>query len=253
MLAFINSSRCWRSALRTVSTVFSIESGFSMKSNAPSFVARTAVSMFPCPDMITTAASDPAARSCLKVSSPSIPGSQTSSRMQPYARFPSAFRHSSPVATASASKPSSSITARSVSRMPRSSSTMRIESIRCCWQFDHETSAARMIALRANVTAVLHDYALHDRESETSAAVSSRKVRFKQPAEICRLDSLPCVRHFSAHLIRIVTRHDRDLSIAGNCRNRLKSVVDQIHKHAFDLFDVEHRRRQLAIEFESQI
>ena len=45
--ALINSRRCCRSALRTVSNVFSIESGFSMKSKAPSFVARTAVSTFP--------------------------------------------------------------------------------------------------------------------------------------------------------------------------------------------------------------
>src|SRR6266516_1419431 len=78
--------------------------------------------------MITTAASDPAARNCFRVSSPSIPGNHTSRRTQPYARRSSAFRHSSPVATASAAKPSSSITPRNVSRMPRSSSTMRIES-----------------------------------------------------------------------------------------------------------------------------
>src|SRR5437763_431768 len=41
------SSCLCRKALRTVSTVFSIESGFSIKSNAPSFVARTAVFCHP--------------------------------------------------------------------------------------------------------------------------------------------------------------------------------------------------------------
>ncbi len=41
-------------ALRTTRMNFPSESGFSMKSNAPSFVARTAVSMFPCPEIITT-------------------------------------------------------------------------------------------------------------------------------------------------------------------------------------------------------
>src|SRR5919205_994886 len=79
-----------------------------------------------------------------------------------------------------------------------------------CGQFNHKPGAARMIALRADVTTVLHYYALHDRESETSAAVTTREVRLKQPAEVCRFDSLPCVRYFSSHLFRIVTCHDRD-------------------------------------------
>ena len=44
-------SRC-RSALRTTSTVFSSDSGFSTKSNAPILIARTADSMLPWPEMI---------------------------------------------------------------------------------------------------------------------------------------------------------------------------------------------------------
>ena len=44
------SSRAWRST----SSVFSSESGFSMKSYAPSLVVRTAVSMVPWPDIMTT-------------------------------------------------------------------------------------------------------------------------------------------------------------------------------------------------------
>src|SRR5712691_8645067 len=80
--------------------------------------------------MITTAASEPAARNRLSVSRPSMPGSQTSSSTQLKARFSRALRHSSPVATASTANPSSSITPRNVSRMPGSSSTMRIECIK---------------------------------------------------------------------------------------------------------------------------
>ena len=38
----------------TVSSVLSMESGFSMKSKAPSLVARTAVSMVPCPEIMIT-------------------------------------------------------------------------------------------------------------------------------------------------------------------------------------------------------
>src|SRR6185369_4883340 len=151
--------------------------------------------------MITTAASEPASRSCRNVSRPSIPGSQTSSRIQPYARRPSALRHSSPVATVSVTKPSSSITARSVSRMPRSSSTIRIESMdpvnriykidqdlhvnpekscksclkyrlprRFSREFDHKTRAARVVSFGADVSTMLEYYSLHDREAETGAA-----------------------------------------------------------------------------------
>jgi hypothetical protein len=60
-----------------------MESGFSMKSKAPSLVARTAVSMLPWPEIITTAASLPCSRIRRKVSSPSISGSHTSKSTHP--------------------------------------------------------------------------------------------------------------------------------------------------------------------------
>src|SRR5260370_15016064 len=78
--------------------------------------------------MITTAASQFDSRIWCKVSSPSIPGNQTSSNTHPYKRREIAFKQSSPLSTASVTKPSSRTTALSVSRMPRSSSTIRIDS-----------------------------------------------------------------------------------------------------------------------------
>src|SRR5260370_21436530 len=78
--------------------------------------------------MITTAASQFDSRIWCKVSSPSIPGNQTSSNTHPYKRREIAFKQSSPLATASVSKPSSRTTALSVSPIPRSSSTIRIDS-----------------------------------------------------------------------------------------------------------------------------
>src|SRR5689334_5968243 len=166
--------------------------------------------------MITTADSEPAARSCLRVSRPSIPGSHTSSRMQPYARLPTALRQSSPLATASAAKPSSSITARSVSRMPRSSSTMSIESMSNRSgggrEFDQKPGAARFVFLGANAAAVFDDYLLHDREAETGAAIAPREVWLKQPAKITRLDSLTRIRDFRVDdaALGVVARRDRE-------------------------------------------
>ena len=49
-------ARAWASALRTVTSRRSVSSGFSRKSNAPRWVASTAVAMVPCPEIITTCA-----------------------------------------------------------------------------------------------------------------------------------------------------------------------------------------------------
>src|SRR5690349_16533192 len=172
--------------------------------------------------MITTAASEPAARSCFRVSRPSMPGSHTSSRMQPYARLPSALRQSSPLATASAAKPSSSITARSVSRMPRSSSTMSIESMDKMLsggrEFDQEPGAARIVFLGADAAAVFENYLLNNREAQTGAAVAAREVWLKQPPKITCLDSLAGVCHFRGHraTFGIVAGRDRDSFFIGS-------------------------------------
>ena len=56
------SARSSRSAVSTVMRRASVLSGFSRKWMAPSFVARTAVSMVACPLIITTGVSSLAAR-----------------------------------------------------------------------------------------------------------------------------------------------------------------------------------------------
>ena len=80
----------------TTSTVFSSESGFSTKSNAPSLIARTADSMLPWPEIITTGASTRRSRSRASVTSPSMPGSQMSSTIASYGARDTRSRHASP-------------------------------------------------------------------------------------------------------------------------------------------------------------
>jgi hypothetical protein len=97
--------------------------------------------------------------------------------------------------------------------------------------------------LGADGSAVLEYYSLHDRESETGAAVTSRKVWFKQTTKICRLDSLPVSATSARTKLRfnVVTRADRNqLRIVHVCE-RVERVVNQVNKHSFDLFHVEHR------------
>ena len=43
-------------------------------------------------------------------------------------------------------------------------------------EFDYELCAAGEISFRADVAAVFENYSLHDRESETGAAIASREV-----------------------------------------------------------------------------
>ena len=69
-----------------------------MKSNAPSFVARTAVSMFPCPEIITTMGASSCDWMRSSASSPSIFGSHTSIKIKSKRRCSSRARHSSPEA-----------------------------------------------------------------------------------------------------------------------------------------------------------
>jgi hypothetical protein len=58
--------------------IASSENGFSMKSAAPSRVARTAASMLAWPQMITTGSSGRSALICSRSAMPSISGSHTS-------------------------------------------------------------------------------------------------------------------------------------------------------------------------------
>ena len=108
-------------------SIRSSESGFSKKSNAPSLVARTAVSMVPCPEMMITSGGSSCSLIFSSVSSPSIPGSQISRRTRSYERVFSVSRQASPLSATPTLKPSSSSAPRSDLRMSASSSTTRME------------------------------------------------------------------------------------------------------------------------------
>ncbi len=61
-----------------VSSSLSVESGFSRKSTAPRRVARTAISIFAWPEIITTGIVMPRLRRSSSSESPSLPGITTS-------------------------------------------------------------------------------------------------------------------------------------------------------------------------------
>ena len=94
-----SSRNCrWSSAWRKLRSTRSLANGFSMKSNAPFFVASTAVLMVPWPDTTMTGSVSCAARSRSSTSRPSIPGIFTSSSTRSGSSRSASVSPSGPVA-----------------------------------------------------------------------------------------------------------------------------------------------------------
>jgi len=88
-------------ALRVVVMRRSMESGFSMKSQAPSFMARTAISTLPWPEITTTLSSGRRFFISERASMPPILGSHTSRKTR---SIPPRSRSSSPTTASSATR-----------------------------------------------------------------------------------------------------------------------------------------------------
>src|SRR6476619_8048517 len=169
-------------------SVLSSESGFSRKSNAPSLVARTAVSIVPCPEMITTSGGSSSCLIFSSVSRPSMPGSHISSSTTSQVRFFNCSRQASPLSASSTLYPSSSRTPRSDSRISRSSSTTRtLCTLRlpCCHftrqrQLYQKLCARRLVLFHADGAVVIINDAPHDRQPQSGAALFGGKIWQKQ-------------------------------------------------------------------------
>src|SRR5580658_6817137 len=171
--------------------VFSSDSGFSRKSYAPSFVARTAVSMVPCPEIMMTSGAFSFSRILSRVSRPSIPGNHTSSRTTSNACLLMMSRPASPLSAIEVLNPSSSSTPFSDCRIVGSSSTIRMlcmlidggrgDRIRNHRQFNHKARADGLIFFYANGAVVVFDDTVHDGKSKARAALLGGEVRQEQP------------------------------------------------------------------------
>ena len=114
------------SALLTVRSSWPSDTGFSMKSSAPSRVASTAVSTVACPDIMTTGPSEPESAHSLSREMPSVSGIQMSSSVRSKLLLRRASRARAASSAVVTSYPSSlRISCRS-SRIFASSSTTRI-------------------------------------------------------------------------------------------------------------------------------
>src|SRR5580692_937490 len=259
MSCFLSSRFSSRNRLASIAflirmSVLSIESGFSRKSYAPSLVARTAVSMVPCPEIIMTSGAFSFSRIFSRVSRPSIPGSHTSSNTTSNACLLMISRLASPLSAVVALKPSSSSTPLSDSRIVGSSSTMRIlcmlvdgglgDSVCYDWQFDHEPGAGGLILFHANGPVVIFNNTVYDGQPKTGAALLGGEVWEKQPFFQLPRNTVSGVGDGNLH--DITTRHQRggNLNLAKErILHRFSRVVQQIGQCSFDRFGVGHHVR----------
>src|SRR6185503_14598594 len=121
-------------------------------------------------------------------------------------------------------------------------------------EVDYKLCAARVVLFCADVTAVLQYCSLDDGQAESCAGITSRKIGFKKPPEVARLDALTGVCHLSPQQtsFSIVRRGDCELLFVASERHCCEGVVDQVYKDAFHLFDVEHGRGKIGIEVKRQ-
>ena len=134
MMRFSLTNCFFSVALRTSKSKRWRSGGFSTKSNAPRFVASTAVSIVPCPLIIMIGTSGLTSFSLSSVSSPSMPGILTSSKIQSInvSAFWAMRKPSTPLSAVVTECCSYSKIIASVSRMPASSSTIRMCAMSSC-------------------------------------------------------------------------------------------------------------------------
>src|SRR5579863_892296 len=244
MSCFLSSRFSSRNRLASIAflmsmSVLSIESGFSRKSYAPSLVARTAVSIVPCPEIMMTSGAFSFSRIFSRVSKPSIPGSHTSSSTTSNACLLMISRLASPLSAVVVLKPSSSSTPLSDWRIVGSSSTMRMlcmlvdgglsDSVRYDWQFDHKAGTDWPILFHANGAVVIFNNTIHDRKPKTGSALFGGEVWEKQPFFQLPGNAVASVGDSNLHDIAAGHQRGGNLNLAKErILHRFSRVVQQI-------------------------
>src|SRR5260370_22516305 len=143
--------------------------------------------MVPWPEIMITSGGLSSWRILSRVSRPSMPGSQMSSSTTSKAPFRSRSRQASPLSADEAEYPSSVSTPTNESRIPASSSTMRILGMLNICSGDHnlgnhrqlynEPGADWLVFLHANGAMVLLDDATDNRQAQSRAPLLGGKIR----------------------------------------------------------------------------
>src|SRR6478672_841701 len=238
-------------------SVLSSESGFSRKSKAPSLVARTAVSMVPCPEMITTSGGSSNCLIFSSVSRPSMPGSHISRSTTSQVRFFNCSRQASPLSASSTLYPSSSRTPRSDSRISRSSSTtrmlctrrLRCRHLACQRQLYQELCARRLVLFHADGTMMIVNDAANDSQSQPGAAFFGGKIWQKQFFFYLAIDAVPGIGNHNLQAVTPIQQRCGDMYFPhARILHGFSGVVDQVGQRALDRFRIGHGQRQIGVQ-----
>ena len=216
---FSASRRRSLSAFSTVSRSLSLVIGFSRKSSAPSFVARTAISMCACPDIITTGVVMPFARRSSSSAKPSRPGITTSERMRSKGRSRASSSACIALLHTATSCPARRKARDSEPRVLASSSTTMMSALRHALaalaasrrQFHYEGRTAARRAFDANSAIVIAYHRLHNGESQAGAMLLGGVVRREEALAFFGGHSRAGVG--DAKLDRLVVTPGRDASM----------------------------------------
>src|SRR5271165_633811 len=244
---FLNSRFSLRSRLASIAffstiNVLSIDNGFSRKSNAPSLVARTAVSMLPCPEIMMTSGWSSFSTSFSSVARPSTPGNQISSRTTSTDLWRRVSMHSSPLSASSALYPSSSSTPCSELRIWDSSSTIRMVCILLDWVghfgghwqlYDKSSSHGGILFYPNRPVMIFHNTA-DNRETKSGAAFLGGEIRQKKSFLQLRGDAVPGVGDGDLDRIAITQQHGGDIDLLKQrILHGFGGIVHQVGHGAF--------------------
>src|SRR5579864_3524703 len=253
---FSLSKRCNLSAFSTVSMSLSLEIGFSRKSRAPSLVARTAISICACPDIITTGAATPCRFKSSSRERPSLPGMTTSERMRSKCRDLAnskafaALSHtvaSCPVNRKARDKEASVLASSSTmrrcamsgNRPPHISAKLDLvargmnfpQGLNIIGQFDHESRTASGFTLHADSPPVIADHRLNYRQSQSSAMLFAGVIRSEDALALLTRQPSTGISDFDYYLS----------IVAPGPESKCSAIRHSIHR-------IEHQVRQGAVQ-----
>src|SRR5258706_12461265 len=240
---FSLSSRCSFSAFSTVSKSFSVEIGFSRKSKAPRRVARTAISMSACPDIITTGAVTPCAFNSSSSAKPPLPGITTSERMRSKLCALASCSALSALSHTVASCPASRNARDSDASVFASSSTISrcafvgnrppeskcysaaVHRIHSLGQLDHKSRSASQLALYADSSSMIAHHRLHNGQSQAGAMLFVRIIRSKYLFTLFPRQPRTSIRNVYQHVSVIISSSQRQRSSLRHRVHRVKHKI----------------------------
>src|ERR1700680_4816954 len=210
--------------------------------------------MVPCPEIMMTSGGLSNSRILSRVSSPSTPGNQTSSNTTSNGVLRSRARHASAFPTDEVEYPSSARMPARESRIPASSSTMRMLCIlggnRCRRRFENnrkfndETRAHGLVLFYTDRAVMIFDDAVHDSQATSGAAFLGREIWQEEFFLEFAGHAVAGVGNRDLH--RIAGRHQcsRNFNLTHHGILRcLGRIVHEIGNGAFDRFAIRHNLR----------